>query len=259
MKTNRSIMALITIFGILIVSGCSLLSITDCDSSLGDCNVPGNEGTPHVSEVSADTPSLPEGYTLNSYTIEKIMDASCNRNSDCETPMDYLVQSRCPFTSICLADKCTVVCPDVKTMEIQGEIIDVKPEMDGSILTVMSGEDAYEVLVSIPNMGEEYASSIKKIEVGQYIQVIGSTLLLEDSERIIASRIYVEGEFQGEHPCNLEPDPGRCEAAMPRYYFDKEEQKCKEFLWGGCDGTVPFDNLGVCISTCELGVPDKPG
>lgn len=46
--------------------------------------------------------------------------------------------------------------------------------------------------------------------------------------------------------CNLEPDPGVCEAYIPKYYFDKEENKCKEFIWGGCDGVVPFDTLKEC-------------
>ena len=46
--------------------------------------------------------------------------------------------------------------------------------------------------------------------------------------------------------CNLEPDPGNCFAHIPKYYFDKEEGKCKEFIWGGCNGTVPFDTLEEC-------------
>lgn len=50
--------------------------------------------------------------------------------------------------------------------------------------------------------------------------------------------------------CELEPDPGDCEAAIPRYYFDKEEQKCKEFIWGGCGGVVPFETLEDCRD-CE--------
>jgi hypothetical protein len=45
---------------------------------------------------------------------------------------------------------------------------------------------------------------------------------------------------------------------MPRYYFDNKEGKCKEFLWGGCDGTVPFDSLDVCESTCEQIITSKP-
>ncbi len=50
--------------------------------------------------------------------------------------------------------------------------------------------------------------------------------------------------------CQLEPDPGDCLAAIPRYYFDKEEQKCKEFIWGGCNGVVPFETMEACLE-CE--------
>ncbi|MEM1258559.1 MAG: BPTI/Kunitz domain-containing protein [Bacteroidota bacterium] len=51
-------------------------------------------------------------------------------------------------------------------------------------------------------------------------------------------------------PCDLEPDVGPCDAAFPRYYFDKETQECKEFIWGGCDGTVPFETMEACRE-CE--------
>jgi hypothetical protein len=54
---------------------------------------------------------LPEGYTLESYSVEKVSETSCVRNSDCETPAEYLLQSRCPFTSLCLEKRCVVVCP----------------------------------------------------------------------------------------------------------------------------------------------------
>lgn len=50
--------------------------------------------------------------------------------------------------------------------------------------------------------------------------------------------------------CDLVPDSGPCYAAFPKYYFDKEEGKCKEFTWGGCGGVVPFDTLEEC-EECE--------
>jgi Kunitz/Bovine pancreatic trypsin inhibitor domain len=46
--------------------------------------------------------------------------------------------------------------------------------------------------------------------------------------------------------CSLEPETGVCRAAIPKYYFDKKEGKCKQFIWGGCDGVVPFDTLEEC-------------
>ena len=49
-------------------------------------------------------------------------------------------------------------------------------------------------------------------------------------------------------PCNLDPDPGPCEAFIPKYYFDRTTLTCKEFIWGGCDGVVPFNTMEECES-----------
>jgi hypothetical protein len=46
--------------------------------------------------------------------------------------------------------------------------------------------------------------------------------------------------------CSLVPDAGMCLAAIPRYYFDPKEKKCKQFTWGGCGGVVPFVTLKEC-------------
>lgn len=50
--------------------------------------------------------------------------------------------------------------------------------------------------------------------------------------------------------CRLAPETGPCFAAMPRYYYDREEKRCKEFTWGGCNGVVPFETLEAC-KECE--------
>jgi len=49
--------------------------------------------------------------------------------------------------------------------------------------------------------------------------------------------------------CSLSPDPGECFAAFRKYYYDAEEGTCKEFMWGGCNGVVPFHTLEDC-ETC---------
>lgn len=46
--------------------------------------------------------------------------------------------------------------------------------------------------------------------------------------------------------CDTNPEVGPCDAAFPRFYFDHDENKCKEFLWGGCEGVVPFETLEEC-------------
>lgn len=61
-----------------------------------------------------NTPSVPQGYSLDSYKVEKILDTACSSNNDCATPPEYLMRSSCPFTSLCLENKCAVVCPDYK-------------------------------------------------------------------------------------------------------------------------------------------------
>lgn len=45
------------------------------------------------------------------YTVAEVLNKTCSIDMDCETPMDYLVRSSCPYTSKCLERKCTVVCP----------------------------------------------------------------------------------------------------------------------------------------------------
>lgn len=37
--------------------------------------------------------------------------ASCTSDEECHTPMDYLIRSSCPFTSMCIEGSCSVVCP----------------------------------------------------------------------------------------------------------------------------------------------------
>ena len=51
--------------------------------------------------------------------------------------------------------------------------------------------------------------------------------------------------------CKLEPETGPCEAFFISYYFDQQESACKEFVWGGCQGVVPFETLEECQEVCK--------
>ncbi len=60
--------------------------------------------------------------------------------------------------------------------------------------------------------------------------------------------------------CSLKPDPGPCKANMERYFYDDRANKCMVFLWGGCQGTVPFGTMKECEDTCgSLGGPSRTG
>ena len=52
--------------------------------------------------------------------------------------------------------------------------------------------------------------------------------------------------------CYLEPDPGMCMAYIPKYYYDSGAEECMEFIWGGCEGVVPFDSMSECEDACEV-------
>lgn len=45
------------------------------------------------------------------FSIEEILMDPCLSDEDCKTPESYMLQSRCPFTSYCLENRCAVVCP----------------------------------------------------------------------------------------------------------------------------------------------------
>lgn len=51
--------------------------------------------------------------------------------------------------------------------------------------------------------------------------------------------------------CFEKPQSGKCRAYIPKYYFSMEDKACKEFIWGGCGGNIPFKTLEACKSTCE--------
>lgn len=51
--------------------------------------------------------------------------------------------------------------------------------------------------------------------------------------------------------CSLKPEKGPCKAICWKYFFDPESNKCKEFIWGGCDGVVPFETKEECVEVCE--------
>jgi len=46
------------------------------------------------------------------FNVVEIMNESCTADSECVTPEDYLMRSVCPYTSKCIDNRCTVICPE---------------------------------------------------------------------------------------------------------------------------------------------------
>ena len=87
------------------------------------------------------------------------------------------------------------------------------------------------------------------------------TLLLLSTTVLLSSALCCREEEYAPSPlqpvaCTLVPEPGPCNAAFVRYYYDPKEKKCKEFVWGGCNGVVPFATLQACLD-CGCDQPNK--
>ncbi|KAL3863774.1 hypothetical protein ACJMK2_005509 [Sinanodonta woodiana] len=53
--------------------------------------------------------------------------------------------------------------------------------------------------------------------------------------------------------CTLPLKTGSCNATSPAWYYDTENNKCKEFMYGGCDGNDNrFDDEMSCMQICNV-------
>ncbi|XP_012942643.1 papilin [Aplysia californica] len=52
--------------------------------------------------------------------------------------------------------------------------------------------------------------------------------------------------------CILDPEPGPCFAAIPRFYYNTQTKRCQPFDYGGCAGNNNnFQTLQDCQKTCD--------
>jgi Kunitz/Bovine pancreatic trypsin inhibitor domain/Uncharacterized protein conserved in bacteria (DUF2330) len=58
--------------------------------------------------------------------------------------------------------------------------------------------------------------------------------------------------------CRKKPDRGPCKGMFESYYFDSVSHSCKMFIWGGCQGSVPFRTLDECQKACTMPLPKPP-
>jgi hypothetical protein len=70
-----------------------------------------------------------------------------------------------------------------------------------------------------------------------------------------------DGAKQLPTSCVLKPERGPCKGMFERYYFDAGANECKPFVYGGCDGVVPFETKEECTTLCidrKTEMPDYP-
>lgn len=62
-------------------------------------------------DVDKNNIIVPENYTIDKYTVAEVTNISCKKSVECITPGNYLLRSSCPYTSLCIKDKCNIICP----------------------------------------------------------------------------------------------------------------------------------------------------
>ncbi|KAK7877134.1 hypothetical protein WMY93_032160 [Mugilogobius chulae] len=56
--------------------------------------------------------------------------------------------------------------------------------------------------------------------------------------------------------CWSEAETGPCRAMLPRWFFDRSEGKCSQFIYGGCGGNRNnFESEEYCLSVCSSVIP----
>lgn len=52
--------------------------------------------------------------------------------------------------------------------------------------------------------------------------------------------------------CWANAETGPCRAMLPRWYFDRQEGRCAQFIYGGCGGNRNnFESEEYCLSVCS--------
>lgn len=52
--------------------------------------------------------------------------------------------------------------------------------------------------------------------------------------------------------CQLSPEPGRCRASLPKWYYDNTRGECRNFTFGGCAGNAnKFSTKSFCERVCK--------
>lgn len=88
------------------------------------------------------------------------------------------------------------------------------------------------------------------------IAILSLSAFLNAAEEILIPSMPWENG-SADPRCTMVPEKGPCKAIFWKYTYDPKTNQCKEFMYGGCEGTVPFETKEECVKMCVE--PEGPG
>uniref|UniRef100_A0A4W6G3A6 Amyloid-beta A4 protein n=1 Tax=Lates calcarifer TaxID=8187 RepID=A0A4W6G3A6_LATCA len=77
----------------------------------------------------------------------------------------------------------------------------------------------------------------------------GKISLLESKQQVVCVCVLQD-------VCWANAETGPCRAMLPRWYFDRQEGRCAQFIYGGCGGNRNnFESEEYCLSVCSSVIP----
>jgi ankyrin repeat protein len=123
----------------------------------------------------------------------------------------------------------------------------VSPKQKG-ILRVACESGSLAIVKTLVEKGEEPTD--RDVDSALYRGHIEAAVYLNDALKKAGKQAV---DIRGR--CDLKPASGRCKALFFRGYYDPAANSCREFVYGGCGGEVPFHSVEACRNVCE----DPPG
>nr|XP_027204924.1 papilin-like [Dermatophagoides pteronyssinus] len=98
-----------------------------------------------------------------------------------------------------------------------------------------------------------YDDETKRCERFLYGGCLGNTNRFETMEQCVQTCIYQETALD---QCDQPPQPGPCRGSYTRWYYRREEGRCRDFSYGGCHGNLNnFQTEDECQSACASRTP----
>ncbi len=83
--------------------------------------------------------------------------------------------------------------------------------------------------------------------------LLSLSALAEDTTPTTVSEIFSSLPYphaSKDPRCTMIPEKGSCKGLFVNYYYDPKTDRCREFIYGGCEGVVPFETQSACEKVC---------